>query len=180
MLLASFLKCVSEDKEQPSAGADTVMSAVRVQVPQQHNGYDCGFYLVMCARPHPLRAPCLAASSRPPSFASHCGAPSCLTGDAVPRDAQVCEQAGGQSRGAQQALERAEVDGSRRAQGGLCQAEAPRTHARTHARAHPTSSLPHIVTSPVSPLLQFTSAEIDTLAMVNDAIAAQQLQPPPS
>ena len=81
------------------------------------------------------------------------------------------------------------VDGSRRAQRGLCQAEAPRTHprthARTHARAHPTSSLPHIVTSPVSPLLQFTSAEIDTLradtlAMVNDAIAAQQLQPLPS
>ena len=139
MLLASFLKCVSEDKEQPSAGADTVMSAVRVQVPQQHNGYDCGFYLVMCARPHPLRAPCLAASSRPPSFASHCGAPSCLTGDAVPRDAQVCEQAGGQSRGAQQALERA---------GGWLTPSStwplpsgstadPPTHARTHARTRP-------------------------------------------
>merc|ERR1712008_390594 len=36
-----------QPQEQPSAGADTVMSAVRVQVPQQHNGYDCGFYLVM-------------------------------------------------------------------------------------------------------------------------------------
>ena len=40
------------------------MTALRVRVPQQHNMYDCGFYLFMCAR-HP--SPC---HPQPPPVAS--------------------------------------------------------------------------------------------------------------
>ena len=66
-LLGSFLKCVSDDKEQPGAGADSLMSAVRVQAPQQPNHYDCGFYMVMCARPPFASTHLAAASMRAPA-----------------------------------------------------------------------------------------------------------------
>ena len=198
-LLGSFLKCVSEDtKQQPNAGADALMTALRVQVPQQPNHYDCGFYLVMCApptphTPHPTPpAPPLASTCEHPpscellpSFASHCGALSCLTGA---RCALWCP---GLSTSWQRISARSTSFGASRS-GWLTPSSRwplpsgstadPRMHARTHP---PNQQLAAHCYLPGFPLLQFTSAEIDalradTLATVKGTIAAQQLQPPPS